>query len=83
MTSFENSAVPLDVEFFYMWNFVDMKPWESGWVVYGPENGYNFPYSRLLSVNSLLPIPLRELNINRYVDENSNYWAKLMLEARD
>ena len=25
---------------------------ESGWVVYGPENGYNFPYPRLLRVNN-------------------------------
>ena len=26
-------------------------PLESGWVVYGPENGYNFPYPRLLRYN--------------------------------
>ena len=27
---------------------------ESGWVVYGPENGYNFPYTRLLRVKDFL-----------------------------
>ena len=26
------------------------QPLESGWVVYGPEDGYNFPYPRLLRV---------------------------------
>ena len=25
-------------------------PLESGWVVYGPENGYNLPYNRLLTL---------------------------------
>ena len=25
---------------------------ESGWAVYGPENGYNFPYPRLLRVKT-------------------------------
>ena len=26
-------------------------PLESGWVAYGPENGYNFPYPLLLRAN--------------------------------
>ena len=26
-------------------------PLESGWVVYGPENGYNFPCLRLLTLS--------------------------------
>ena len=31
-------------------------PWplESRWIVYGPENGYNFPYSHLLRVKMLV-----------------------------
>ena len=31
--------------------FIKNCPLKSGWVVYGPENGYNFPYPRLLRVN--------------------------------
>ena len=30
------------------------QPLESGWHIYGPENGYNFSYTRLLRVKSKL-----------------------------
>ena len=30
------------------------QPLESGWVIYGPGNGYNFAYPRLLRVKKLL-----------------------------
>ena len=32
------------------------EPLEFRWVVYGPENGYNFPYSSLLRVNENLEL---------------------------
>ena len=31
---------------------VDIEPLKSGWVVYGPESGYNFPSSCLLRVKN-------------------------------
>ena len=29
---------------------------ESGWVRYGPENGYEFPYPRLLRINLVFEV---------------------------
>ena len=52
---------------FFFWHTLTFRPsssctagdscetFESGWVVYGPENGYNFPHPRVLRVNPLSP----------------------------
>ena len=41
-----------------------VQTWESGWVVYGPETGYNFPYLRLSRVNILYRRPISHTQNN-------------------
>ena len=46
---------------------------QSGWIVYGPENGYNFPYPHLLRVN---------LKRWTYVNQDHVFFLLLLLLPR-
>ena len=41
---------------------------EPGWRIYGPRNGYNFPYPRLLRVKGLNTIPTRKTCAVKYYE---------------